>query len=121
MEKFCADCAYLGRKESDKYTDWWGKTKYKCHKTGEYKKLDDNACSNIKEYKELIDSIRYICNFNGFDPDFEYDEDIKNPSIPENGKLENNHFVGYRLKENKEGYIFPELISSAALVGFSDS
>jgi hypothetical protein len=52
---------------------------------------------NIREYKELIDSIRYICNFNGFDPDFEYDEDIKNPSIPENGKLENNHFVGYRL------------------------
>ena len=42
---------------------------------------------NIREYKELIDSIRYICNFNGFDPDFEYDEDIKNPSIPENGKL----------------------------------
>ena len=61
---------------------------------------------NIREYKELIDSIRYICNFNGFDPDFEYDEDIKNPSIPENGKLENNHFVGYRLKENKEPCIY---------------
>ena len=61
---------------------------------------------NIREYKELIDSIRYICNFNGFDPDFEYDEDIKNPSIPENGKLENNHFVGYRLKKNKEPCIY---------------
>ena len=33
-------------------------------------------------------------------------EDIKNPSIPENGKLENNHFVGYRLKENKETCIY---------------
>ena len=67
---------------------------------------------NIREYKELIDSIRYICNFNGFDPGFEYDEDIKNPSIPENGKLENNHFVGYRLKENKEPCIYVQYYES---------
>ena len=34
---------------------------------------------NIKDYKSLIDSIRYICSFNGYDPDFEYDDDVKNP------------------------------------------
>ena len=33
--------------------------------------------ANIRDYKNLIDSIRYICDFNGFDKNFEYDEDIK--------------------------------------------
>ena len=61
---------------------------------------------NIIEYKSLIDSIRYICSFNGYDPNFEHDDDIKNPSLPENGKLENNHFIGFSLIENKEPCVY---------------
>jgi len=62
--------------------------------------------ANIKDYKNLIDSIRYICDFNGFDKDFEYDQDIKNPSLPENGKIENNHFIGFKLKESGEACVY---------------
>ena len=63
---------------------------------------------NIKDYKGLIDSIRYICSFNGYDSNFEYDDDIKNPSLPENGKLENNHFIGFRLVENNEPCVYTQ-------------
>ncbi|MEE1212911.1 MAG: GNAT family N-acetyltransferase [Treponema sp.] len=61
---------------------------------------------NIKDYKSLIDSIRYICSFNGYDLNFEYDDDVKNPSLPENGVLENNHFVGFRLTATKEPCVY---------------
>ena len=62
--------------------------------------------ANIRDYKNLIDSIRYICDFNGFDKNFEYDEDIKNPSLPENGKIGNNHFIGFKLKETNEACVY---------------
>ena len=61
--------------------------------------------ANITDYKKLIDSIRYICDFNGFDKDFEYDEDIKNPSLPDNGKIENNHFIGFKLTGSGEACV----------------
>jgi len=61
---------------------------------------------NIKDYKCLIDSIRYICSFNGYDSNFDYDADIKNPSLPKNGVLENNHFIGFRLTESKDPCVY---------------
>lgn len=53
---------------------------------------------NIREYKELIDSIRYICNFNGFDPDFEYDEDIKKSFYPGKWKIRKQPFCWIQIK-----------------------
>lgn len=56
---------------------------------------------NAKDYKRLIDSIRYICDFNGYDKNFDFIEDIKNPALPKNGKIENNHIIGFKFEESK--------------------
>ena len=76
----------------------------KMEKVEFYKEIITGA--NITDYKKLIDSIRYICDFNGFDKDFEYDEDIKNPSLPDNGKIENNHFIGFKLTGSGEACVY---------------
>ena len=58
-----------------------------------------NSLTVDKTLKELIDSIRYICNFNGFDPDFEYDEDIKSlMNEPYNLVIHNRDMVDFYLR-----------------------
>ena len=45
---------------------------------------------NINESLGLLDSIRYICEYNSFDSNFDVIEDFKNPNLPEGGRAENN-------------------------------
>ena len=45
---------------------------------------------NINESLGLLDSIRYICKYNGFDSNFDVIEDFKNPNLSEGGRAENN-------------------------------
>lgn len=54
---------------------------------------------NVSDYFELIDSIRYICDFNGYDKNFDITDDIREPALPPGGILENNYITGFRLKE----------------------
>ena len=77
MNKYCGDCKNLGRKESETYKNWYtGKTTYKCLKNGEYKKIDDKACSSLVEFKDTgsytpsgcyITTI--VCNILGYEDD----------------------------------------------------
>lgn len=62
--------------------------------------------SNIEDYKELLDSIRYICDFNGYDKNFDYREDVLEPELPENGKPENNFITGFKSKTSNEAYVY---------------
>ena len=45
---------------------------------------------NINESLRLIDSIRYTCEYNGFDSNFDVIEDFKNSDLPKDGRAENN-------------------------------
>lgn len=50
MYDYCGDCEYLGRKENETYKDFWsGETKYKCKRTGDYKKINDSSCNDIRK------------------------------------------------------------------------
>ncbi|MGP1459162.1 MAG: GNAT family N-acetyltransferase [Treponema sp.] len=43
-----------------------------------------------------MDSIRSICEYNGFDSNFDIVEDFKNPDLPEGGCAENNVVLGVK-------------------------
>lgn len=81
-------------------------------KVGDMEKTDfieeSITISNIDDYKDLIDSIRYICDFNGYDRDFDYREDVENPGLPEDGKPENNYLVGFKEKTTGKAIVFTE-------------
>lgn len=50
MTEFCGDCEYLDRK--NEYSDWFsGDRKYRCTIKNEYKKVSEEACNSIKNYK----------------------------------------------------------------------
>lgn len=49
---------------------------------------------NISNYLGLIDSIRFICEYSGFDPNFDIIEEFKNPDLPKGGCAENNIVLG---------------------------
>ena len=51
---------------------------------------------NISDYLGLIDSIRYICEYSGFDPNFDIVEEFKNPDLPKDGRTENNIVLGVK-------------------------
>ena len=55
---------------------------------------------NVNKYKAVIDSIKYICKYSGYDPgEINLVNEITKPSLPENGKIENNFIYG--IYENK--------------------
>ena len=57
----------------------------------------------VQKYQVVIDSIKYICRYSGYDPEkcIAIDE-INNPSLPENGRRENNYVYGiYETRTNE--------------------
>ena len=55
-------------------------------------KLDIN---NVDRYQIVIDSIKYICAYSGYNPDeCIVADEITKPSLPKNGIIENNYIYG---------------------------
>ena len=55
-------------------------------------KLDIN---NVGRYQIVIDSIKYICDYSGYNPnECIVADEITNPSLPNNGIIENNYIYG---------------------------
>jgi ribosomal protein S18 acetylase RimI-like enzyme len=51
--------------------------------------------TNVGKYQIVIDSVKYICKYSGYNPDeCIVTEEIINPSLPKNGKKENNYIYG---------------------------
>ena len=78
MYEYCGDCEYLGRKDNETYKDFWsGETKYKCRLNGNYKKVNDSSCGNIRKIERKNEGYQpsgcyittIVCDMLGFPDD----------------------------------------------------
>lgn len=59
--------------------------------------LEDVDSSNYSDYVNVINSIKYICKYSGYDEsNINILDEILNPELPQNGKKENNYIKGLR-------------------------
>jgi len=58
-------------------------------------KVEEITSKTLFKYSPIIESVSYICEFSGTNPsDINLENEIHNPELPKNGKIENNHIHG---------------------------
>ena len=65
-----------------------------------FEKID---ITNYSDYLEVIESIKYICKYSGFDEsNINLLEEIRNQQLPQGGLLENNFIIGLKVTYTNE-------------------